>query len=577
MAAASVVVGLVTLLAWWPVLECGWFWDDRGTFVANPWLHSPDFFAESLRPHLGHWQPLTWWSLRLDELLWPQMALPKAHLLGNVLLHGLTAILLLRVLALVLRHHERRFSVSVQVGVAALGALAWALHPCRVESVAWATERRDMLAVCLVVGGLLCWLHAQSHRFESDPSPDEQTPNSRLWLAAAAVLWGLSALAKAWVIALPGALIALEIGLFAGWQRHNRWLTIRRAAPWFVIAIPAALVAAWAQHAAGATSDGALGITERIVGAGHHLMAYLALTVLPLQLSPLHPIVAGTTLDTAHVAGWIGAVSLTGLLFWRGRSSPAALGAWLGFAAWLLPVLGLLQSGVQAIAERYLILAHIPLIIFAATIVAAWFADRRKGLMVLAVLVVLGWTGRMVQWQGVWRAGPEALWSAAIAGEPKSIHARINRGALRLGRGADPENDLAVALALSPNNATAWKLNAEHLRRQGRTKEALAALLRAAKLAPDDLAVRCNLGGLLAQSGDRSKATLVLNSAITDGGGVDCLLNRAVLRANSGDRKGAAADVRAALAQLPANHPQRQRAEGMARALGISAPKRATP
>ena len=571
-------VTALTALAWSPVRDCGWFWDDRGTFLTNAWLLGPDFFSQSLRPHLGHWQPLSWWSLRLDRALWTDLAgvpAPRAHLLSNVLFHAGSAAALTALLLEVLRLRARATSSQTRGAAAAIGALAWALHPARVESVAWATERRDVLATLLALLGLLAWLTWRvSMQPRGAPAQDDDhgrsTPPRPTALLVAVVCFSLSALAKAWVVALPGALLGLEIGLFGVAALRD---SLRRSAMWLGLAIPVAVIAALAQHSAGATADGGLGGVARVVGAGHNLLTYLGLTALPLALAPLHPLVPGTALDATHVAGLVGAVAMSVLLVLRAaRPTPspqllALLGGWIGFVAWLAPVLGLMQSGVQAVAERYLILAHVPLVILAVEPLARWLQQRRVAAIGLTLLVVLAWSGRMLAWQQVWIAGPEALWTAAIAAEPRSVHARVNRAALRLARDAPVGDDLTIALALAPRDATAWKVEAEVLRRAGQPAAALRALRRAAQLAPGDTAVQCNLGAALASQGQPVEAMALLDAAIASRDDPACRLNRAVLLVQTGRRQAATVDVDAALAMLPRDHPEHSRAVGMSRAL----------
>ena len=607
----GVVVGLFVVACWLPVLQVPFFWDDRGTLLDNAWLFGPldAFFRESLRPHLGHLQPLTWWSLRADRVLLAPLleALggpvdnPAApHLLGNVLLHGATASALFVLLWRALLPGTAVVPLAVVRGLAAgFGTVLWALHPCRVESVAWSTERRDVLAALLVVLGLSAWLR--------------DSRRGRSWALG---LFALSALAKAWVIGLPVALLAVEIGLGGALAhpdgpREGLRLALRRVAPSLLVAVPAAILAAYAQAVAGATASVAgLSWLERVVGAGYALTQYVAVTIWPAYLAPLHPIVPGRTLDAAHLVGAGVAFATLAFFAWRalgplvrptmprsGRDE-AIFAAMLGALGWLAPVLGLLQSGVQAWAERYLVLAHIavllPLVGGLAgllqrgtkilppapaegdgnerAVVPTRFIPGRNLIVAMVAMpsVVVPLLIRLFAWQGVWQQGGEALWTAAIEAEPASPHALANRAALRLERDDldAAAADLDLALALSPRFANALELRADVHSRRGETLLALADLDAAVDAAPDDGKVRCNRGTVRAKAGDPTGARDDFDAGLRAGAGPDCHLNRAVLRFRIGDRAGAAADVHAALAALPAGHPLRERAEGMARALG---------
>ena len=582
-------MALLVALVWLPVLDGGYFWDDSGNFTDNAWLDGAwsTFWPASLSPHLGHWQPLTWWSLRLDG--WLLGDGPRPHLIGNVVLHALSAGVLVALSAALLACWPTTAQVPQTARSLAAGgaALLWAIHPCRVESVAWPTERRDVLATLLLLLGLLAWLRGRV----AGPSSTRRWA----WLLAAAA-FAASAMAKAWVVALPGALFALELTLLANPSAGAKALlqdalaAIRRTLPWLLLSLPVAVVAATAQRGGGAAADvNALDIADRLMLAASGIGHYVMLTLWPANLSPLHPIVADTLWGPMNVALAAAAVALTvALVAAAARRSNAialpALGAWVGFVAWLSPVLGLSQSGVQAYAERYLVVAHVPVALLLAIVIARPVLDRPVlgrpvlgrpvlGRPVLSwallVVVLLATLSTTLAWQQTWRAGPLALWDAAIAAEPRSPHALANRAALKLERGdvVGAQADVDAALALSPRFANAWKLQAELARRGGDRQGALAALDRAVAAAASDGVVRCNRAALRAELGDADGAMADFDAALAGAAGPDCRLNRAVARVGVGDVAGARADVEAALLSLPEAHPLRERALGMARAL----------
>lgn len=621
MLVVAVVLWFATAALWAPVLGAGPFWDDRGTLAQVPWLEGPwsAFWPQALAPHLGHWQPLTWLSLRLDgpllagiadDLLGPDRlhrAIGK-HLLGNVLLHATSTVLLFALLLRALRLAAATAALPgwARVAAAGWGALVWAIHPTRVESVAWLTERRDVLSTLLLLLGLWLWLGARARWGESRRDGAGHDG------ALAVLAFAASALAKAWVIALPGALLGLEIAVFAALSRPDGLLgAIRRSAAWLALSLPIAAIAAWAQHAAGATAGvegvGGLSPIERLIGALAALPRYLGLTLWPATLSPLHPIVPGQALAPLSLVA-AAATLVAAIALWRARARwPGLLGAAIGAVAWLAPVLGLLQSGVQAIAERYLILAHVPLAVLGASVLATGLGEGVTPLddgggrpgrwrpgrwtlpaAVLASLLLPPLLVRLLLWQDVWIAGEEALWTAAIEAEPASPHALANRASMRLQRGAHAEAaaDLDAALRLAPGLGNAWMLRAELSRADARdaarrgdpaaaavaSRRALGELDRAVAADPTDAASRCNRGALRAELGDGVGAASDLDAAIAAGGDGACRLNRAVFLARSGDRGRAALDVAAALGMLPRDDPNYARALGMARALGLPAP-----
>lgn len=461
----------------------------------------------------------------------------------------------------------------------------WALHPCRVESVAWVTERRDVLAALWLALGLFAWLRGRARQLGLDAGPAAPA------LGLAVLCFALSALAKAWAMSVPGVLFGLEIALFGATQRPGGTRrALEHASLWLMLAVPVAVVAAWAQGSAGATADAAgLPLSQRLLLALAAPLRYLALTLWPGDLAPLHPLRPAMAHEPMTLLLGAAGLALAAWLLQQRRRHPAWLGAAIGMVAWLAPVLGLLQSGVQAIAERYLHLAHLPLSLLLAQGLALAIGRGVQPLptghwrpgpltlpaLVLASLALAPTLGRTFVWQAVWVQGEEALWSAALEAEPYGPHALSNRAALRMqrGDGEGARSDLEKALRQAPLHSNAWTLLAEVHRQAGDAPASMQALNEALRLAPEDVQARCNRGGLRASAGDATGALQDFDRAIASAGPAEgaaraeCLLNRAVLRVRSGDRAAARDDVRAALSLLPKAHGARARAEGMSRRL----------
>ena len=467
---AAIVLFFGVAAAWVPILDAGVFWDDRGTLAQGVWLDGPwaGFWPQAFAPHLGHWQPLTWLSLRLDEPLWggvfedllgddrPNRAIGP-HLLGNLLLHASSAVLLFALALRALRLAPQTAALPLWAHGMAAGwaAAVWALHPARVESVAWMTERRDGLSTFFVLLGLLVWLGARAagdaaSRDENTERAAQSRPQVRWTFALAALCFAASALAKAWVLALPGALLGLEIAVFAALSRPGGLVAaLRRSAAWLALSLPVAALAAWAQSAAGAAAGvGGLSLPERIVGALAALPRYASLTLWPATLSPLHPIVPGQTFAPLSIAMAVGSI-VAGVWLWRARARvPGLVGAAIGALAWLAPVLGLLQSGVQSIAERYLILAHVPLALGASALLAVglgsgitplpngrWIPGRLTLPTMVGASVLIGpLLVRLFLWQG--RVG---------RGRGSAVDGGDRRGAAFAARAGEPGVDAAAA------------------------------------------------------------------------------------------------------------------------------------
>ncbi|MGH7560747.1 MAG: hypothetical protein ACRENB_06990, partial [Gemmatimonadales bacterium] len=277
--AVPLVIALVTVVAFLPALQNGFVnWDDLENFLDNPrfrGLGADELGWMWTTTHLGHYVPLTWMTLGLDYLLWGLN--PTGYHLTSLLLHAANAVLLYFV--------ARRILGSSSTGpialAAAFTALLFSLHPLRVESVAWATERRDVLSGFFSLLSVLCYLRRHD-------ASDERS--RRRWYALALVAALAALLSKAVAATLPAVLLLLDVyplrrlGGSAGW-----WTPAARRV--FAEKLPFLLIAA----AASILARSALGQIPQLEAPGKIAVSawsfgfYLWKTLVPLRLSPLYP------------------------------------------------------------------------------------------------------------------------------------------------------------------------------------------------------------------------------------------------------------------------------------------------
>lgn len=536
-----VLVLLVAVLAALPFLGAldGEFldWDDRQALVENDSYRG--FDARSVRwwfssYHMGHYMPLSWMSLALDHAVWGLE--PFGFHLTNVVLHALNALLVM-LLALRLQQRRGRGNARSRWAIAALSALLFAMHPLRVESVAWITERRDVLSCLFLLLTVLAYERAT-------------LPGARRarWLALGLVLFALSLFSKAWGITLPALLLVLDL-----------WVLDRRRgpspAPWSrlllekLLFVPFALAAAWLaasaqSHAEAVVDLGRHGITARAAQAAYGLAFYPLRSLWPSDLSPLYALTRDVHLGRPLFALCFAAVLLlTGLLAGLRRRAPAALAAWLCFAIAVSPVLGLLQSGVQLVADRYSYIACIPLTLWLAAAAVRVFEGSRARNAVgaaLAALVLAALGGATHAQTAVWRDS-HSVWARVTEIEPESyignwmlgvnLHERgefeqaiahyrtamrVNEAArtdegtrdvglrfrvalaqIDLGRLRAAESTLAGVLELRPDHLPALQALRSLLEADGRTQAAEGLLQQAARRAPDAVEVRLELSDFL--------------------------------------------------------------------------------
>ncbi len=555
--ALPLAVALVGMLAFLPGLSGEFLdWDDRENFLHNP--HYRGLGADQLHwmvttARMGHWIPVTWLTFAVDWSVWGMN--PFGYHLTTLVLHGLAATLFYLVARRLLAAARPRWPEGMLSLGAALAALLFAVHPLRAESVAWITERRDVLAGVFFLAATLTYLG----RWTPDGT---LRPHARWRYLAALVLFAGALGAKVMTVTLPAVLLILDVYPLrrlgpgagtGGWLgRSGRWVWLEKA-PFALLGVVAAAVAIGVNRAQdNLTSVSHVGLAERLAISAYSLLFYPWKTLVPLGLSPMYelpyPLEAWRwpfpAAALAVLAVTAGTVALA-------RKSPAVLVGWLAYVVMALPVAGLIQNGFQIAADRYSYLPCLPWAVLAGTALATLImgrAERARLVPAAAVgagLVVLA----AMTWQQtkVWRNG-ETLWQRALAVAPSSVaHANLGltlarRGdtagaiphyheALRLrpvyaeawsnfalaqsqqGDLAGAEASLREAVRLRPRFATAWSNLGMVRARRGRSGEAVAAYTEALRLAPDHPDAHGNLGATLDAQGQGEPALRHLREA----------------------------------------------------------------
>jgi tetratricopeptide (TPR) repeat protein len=535
---APLLTLLVTGMAFLPALQNGFVdWDDDVNIVDNPnyrglGLRQLRWMFTNL--NMGHYQPLGWVTLGLDYVLWGMD--PFGYHLTNLILHAVNAAIFyfvaLRVLSLVFRESigSRELPLRFAAGFA---ALLFALHPLRVESVAWVTERRGLLAGLFFLSSLLCYFRANAVM--------ESNAARLRWMLASVTAYGLSLLSKASGLGLPVVLLALDVyplGRLSGelkewWDEKNRKV-LREKIPFLVLALVAVVLALMAERARGALRDlTQYGIADRAAQVFFGPTFYLWKTLVPSGLFPMYAAVG----EAVPAYWWVHpneqvilaasitiTLALSAVLFLLRRRWPAGLAVWVGYVAILAPVLGIVRIGEQISADRYSYLACLGWAIMAGGgLIFIWrlWTERRigfghvvlaatLGIMILAGLGALSW--RQSQ---LWRDS-DALFRHILTVSPRSKMAHLNLGYVLASRG---EFDEAIkhyrqALQIDPDYSIAFFDMAEALSKQGKLDEAAQSYRRVIELSPRLLVTYQNLGTLLAKQGKLEEAAEYYRRAV---------------------------------------------------------------
>ncbi len=498
---------VLTLLAYGRVRECGFLaYDDDKFVTANPhvarglqpaslrWALGADLLFDS--PRVDYWEPLVALSRMADVQLFGMN--PAAHHLTNLLLHTASVALLFTVL----------LALTGAVWRSALVAALFAVHPLHVESVAWVSERKDVLS------GLLFMLALAAYAaYVRSPSTLR-----RCWLA---IVFALGLMAKPMLVTVPFVLLLLDVWPAGRLARGFALLTEK--AELFVLAA-LSIAISFRTMAPLQSGAGSLALGSRIANAVDAYAGYLAQTFWPARLAVGYPHVGATVPWSRLVAcgALLAAVSL--LVVWRWRRRPYLLVGWCWFLGMLVPVIGLVQVGTQGRADRYTYLPLVGLALAASWslgALAARGAGWRRAVVAsaLAAVAALGvTTWRQV---GYWRDDVQ-LFSHAVEVLPASpiAHAGLGAAWSRLGRPSEAAMELREALRLRPDLIVVRRNLAFLEARLGRPQEGERLLeqgLAAAAGAPGNASeLHLNLGFLRAQLGRTREAEEEYAAAVRD-------------------------------------------------------------
>ncbi len=470
--ASALVLALAVLAAFAGVRRNGWVLIDDPIYVTeNPHVATGltrDNLAWFLHaPHGGNWHPLTSWSHLLDVAAFGLD--PAGPHFVNLALHVANALLLLFVLRRLTGAWWRSLAV----------AALFALHPLRVESVAWISERKDVLSGFFFLLTLIAW-----KRWTEAPSP------ARYALVCGSLALGLAS--KPMLVTTPAVLLLLDAWpldrpVFT--QRGAFAARLREKAPLFAIAFVFAALTWWVQRATGAMSEGSvLPFTTRAANALVTPWRYVWATLWPVKLGVFYPFPAHVA-PTA-VAASVAAIAACLALAWRERCRrPWLLVGALWFLGMLVPVSGIVQVGRQGWADRYSYLPTIGLAIaFVWTlgeIAALWPLLRPtiRGLTTGACIVLAFATS----WQVARWKDSETLFAHTARVVPGNVTALVGLGNAYMKEGNRAQEALVPfreALALEPGNFEARDRLAIVLEQLGRFEEALAVTLDGQKLRP---------------------------------------------------------------------------------------------
>jgi tetratricopeptide (TPR) repeat protein len=427
-----------------------------------------------------YWHPLTWLSLQLDaSLSWPS---PRGFHLTNVLLHAANA----AVLFLALR--SLTGSCWRSLAVAAL----FAVHPLRVESVAWVAERKDVLSVLFGLLAILAYA-----RYAHAPT--------LLRYAAVALCLALSLMSKPMLVTLPFVLLILDWWPLRRWQTCGPRRIVVEKLPLVALAAGCSVVAFVGQRRFEAV--GGVDVFPplvRIENAVVSYAAYLGMALWPARLAIFYPhpvyIYDGEGgLSLAQVSGSaLVLLALTILALALRRSAPYILAGWLWYLGSSVVVIGLIQAGAQARADRFTYFPQIGIAVAVCWGAADLLRSRRWLAAVVSGVVLTALVVRTETQLPTWHDSL-SVWEHALRATRKTPIGLLHLGdaLARKGREAEAYEAYREAIRLDPYSARAHNSLGNLLLRKGTTDAAARELTLACDLAPNLAEARTNLGNVL--------------------------------------------------------------------------------
>jgi protein O-mannosyl-transferase len=521
------LLAVATLAVFLPVARHGYVnYDDSDYVTANAhvqgglkWENVVWAFTSG---HASNWHPLTWLSHMLDCQLFGQKA--GAQHLVSVGFHVANTLLLF----LLLRRMTRSRWRSAMVGA------LFALHPLHVESVAWVSERKDVLSAfffLLTVGAYVRYTecrmqnaecritqHAIRNTDDRLPITDHRSPSTRhrsLFYLLSLVLFSLGLMSKPMLVTLPFVLLLLDYWPLRRFELNTKNSKLNtllplvlEKLPFFALALMSSVVTFIVQRKGGAVST-SLSVGERVANAVVSYIRYIGKMFWPQDLSILYPHPGHWPLwQVVASAALLVAISAAVIVLARRR--PYVAMGWLWFCGTLVPVIGLVQVGIQSMADRY---TYVPLI--GLFIMLVWgIAElvparpwRAKALAIGSVFVVVACallTERQIRF---WRDS-EALFRHAVQVTRNNYLAYNNLGFYLSGQGrtAEAMENYRMSLKINPAYEDALNNLGYALAGQKRFREAIPLYEAALRIRPKHVEVHNNLGNALSEIGSIDEA-----------------------------------------------------------------------
>ena len=526
----SAALVALTITVFWNVIELPFISYDDPEYVTQNHQVRGGLTLKSVgwaitSTQAANWFPLTWISHMVDVSIFGLN--PGGHHAMNLALHCLNVVLLFLLFS----------RLTGEVWRSALLAAIFAIHPLRVESVAWVAERKDVLSAffwLLTTFSYCAWA---------------RTRKGRLYLAAI-VFFALGLASKPMLVTLPFALLLLDVWPLERirpdrFTSHALWPLVREKLPLFAMSMASSVITLVAQQAGGAMKPmETIPLSARLCNAAIAAVSYIGKMIWPASLSVFYPYPESSPSPLAILGAGLILGGATMAALWIRKSRPFVEVGWFWFLGTLFPVIGIVQVGAQAMADRYTYIPGIGLGLIVAWIlpdrmmrspVRVWGVAIAAGIWLTALGVVTfrqvdhwksdyhlfhhalalddrNWLAELVIGTSLEKQGAidQAIdrYQRALKIRPQSEQGHNNLGNALLSRGRTVEGILHLqeAVRLHPGYVQALSNLGAALCETGRNEEGLHYLREAIRKAPDYVPARFNYGLALSAMGRREEA-----------------------------------------------------------------------